>query len=44
MEKYFLPLHIIGPCFVVISGAIMSPHGHKKILMQAVDEKQVISL
>jgi len=30
--------------FIVISGAIMSPHGHKKILMRAVNEKQVISL
>jgi len=23
----------IGPCFIPVSGAIMSPHGHKKILM-----------
>jgi len=48
LEKYFfcneLPLHTIGSCFIVISGAIMSLHGHKKILMRAVDEKQVISL
>jgi len=33
-----------GPCFIVICGAIMSLLGHKKILMRAVDEKQVISL
>jgi len=31
-----LPLHTIGPCFIAISGAIMSPHGYKKILMRAV--------
>jgi len=37
-----VPLHTIGPCFIVISGAIMSQHGNKKILMQATDEKQVI--
>jgi len=34
-----LPLHTIGPYFIVICGDIMNPHGHKKILMRAVDEK-----
>jgi len=44
MEKCLcneLPLHTIGPCFIVISGVIMSPHGHKKILMEVVDEEKL---
>jgi len=39
-----LPLYTIGPYFIAISGAVMSPYGYKKILMLAVDEKQVILL
>jgi len=36
-----LPLHTIGLYFIVISGATMSPQWHKKILIRAVDEKQL---
>jgi len=30
MDSYGEEVITTGPCFIVISGAIMSPHGHRK--------------